>query len=136
MPDIQQAYYHGIRQQIRRVVQALGPNRTDDGLTAFVDGASSWSSCFFARALPELNLDHSKNPSEAIRVELGLETMIPVRITWNTFDGCGVTMSKDDMRKFIEDIIDETRPQEVLDILRSLTVDLEADIPAGSQCRS
>lgn len=135
MPNIRDAYFHGVRQQLRRVIQALGPDRTDDGLTAFIDGASSWSSCFFARALPGLELDLSSDPSEDIRRELKLETKVPVCITWNTFDGCGVTMSKDQMQQFIQDVLDETRPQEVMELLAGLNLDLEAAVPAGSKCQ-
>lgn len=122
-------YYHGIRQQIRRVLVALGPERTEKGLTAFADGASNWSDCFFARAFEdEINLNKG-NPERKIMEALNIDSVIPVRIVWNLFDQIDswhagrAKLSRDDFRKFIESVLDESRPQEVVDLLRSLNVD-------------
>lgn len=124
MADLTHLYYQGIQQQIRRVLNLLGEERTDKGLTAFEDGASNWSSCFFARAfLPERI--HSE--LDVCRI-LGLTSentksgynAVPVRIVYYTFDGCSSMMTKKELEELIVSIRDETRPDEVMQLLRSI----------------
>lgn len=105
MADIRDLMYHGVRQQVRRVLTAMGPERIDKGLTAFETGASSWSNCFFARAYPELNLHW--RPEHQIAEALGMPgNYVPMRITYTLFDGAGVMMSKQQLQGFIKDFLD------------------------------
>lgn len=142
--DVRDAFYHGIRHQVRRVLTALGPERIEKGLTAFDDGASNWSQCFFARAFAgELSMHISayglvpskpyiSTPEWNIMNKLGLPSHVPVRIVWNLFDQFDTwrntstqLMDRATFRKFIEDVLDESRP-EVVELLRSLNqVNLE-----------
>jgi hypothetical protein len=130
--DIRDAFYHGIHQQIRRVITLLGPERTDKGLSAFEDGASNWSQCFFARALAPETLS---NEEDVARI-LGLYqhngagskgqrryNVVPVRIVYQTFDGLSTMMTKEMLYKFISDIRDESRPSEVMNLLKSINYD-------------
>ncbi len=101
--DVQTAFYHGIRQNIRRVLVALGPERIEKGLTAFEDGASNWSDCFFARAF-EGEADLSRTPSKFGKLPFARHHAMPtlyicdllgdekfdlrvaVAMVWHTFD--------------------------------------------------
>jgi len=122
MADVRDLFYHGMRQQIRRVLDAMGPERIDMGLTAFETGMSSWSACFFARAFPEVNLN-SVDPERKIAQLLGMgDNRVPMRIVYHTFDGASHFMTKQQLRKFIEDIRDESRPSEVMDLLKQIGV--------------
>lgn len=123
MADVRDLFYHGVRQQVRRVLEAMGPERVEQGLTAFETGHSSWSQCFFARAYPELQL-HSKHPDRfgntgpewkiAAALDMGTNR-VPMRIVYSLFDGFGGqhTMTKDDLRKYIRGFLDEIRDPEV-----------------------
>lgn len=133
MADVQDLFYHGIRQQIRRVLDAMGEERIDKGLTAFEDGDSDWSNCFFARAFKgEVDLALSRDPERAICEVLGLFTQrpegripnrLPVRIVYFTFDGNSTLITADEMKQFIIDVRDESRPDEVMRLLRSINYD-------------
>lgn len=122
--DIRDAFYHGIVHQVRRVLDLLGPDRTDKGLTAFEDGASSWSQCFFARALAP-NVLHGEEDVARI---LGLYSrstkhgfnLVPIRIIWHTFDSMPSVFTREQLQKLIVDIRDESRPKELMDFLRTL----------------
>lgn len=109
MPDLAEVYYDGLRQQISRVLDLLGPDRVEKGLTAFEDGASTWSHCFFARALaPEVLLHGEEDVARALGLtnptaKNGLN-LVPVRIVYRTFDGCSSWMSKEDLRQMIRDL--------------------------------
>lgn len=120
--DVRDIFYHGMRSQIRRVLDAMGPERIDKGLTAFEDGASNWGQCFFARAYPELRL-MGYQPELQISQALGMgDNRVPMRIVYHTFDGASHFMTKQQLRNFIEAIRDESRPSEVLDLLRQIGV--------------
>lgn len=122
MADVRDLFYHGMRQQIRRVLDALGPERIDKGLTAFETGASNWSACFFARAFPEINLNHG-NAELRVAQALGMgDNRVPMRIVYHTFDGASHFMTKQQLRDFIENIRDESRPSEVLELLKQIGV--------------
>lgn len=134
MPDVQDLFYHGIRENIRRVVLALGEDRTDKGLTAFEDGSHDWGNCFFARAFKgELQLSYAKDPEKLICEAIGLMTTkadgtqypnkIPVRLVWHTFDNGSVLITADEMKKLITDIRDESRPEGMMQFLRSINFD-------------
>lgn len=100
--NLQDAYYHGIRQQVRRVLESMTDLQIEKGLTAFVDGASTWSHCFFARALRgDTDLDRCRDPEQEIMRVLKINSPIPVRIVYCTFDGLGV-MKKDELMDFIK----------------------------------
>lgn len=130
MADVRDIFYHGIRQQIRRVLDAMGDERIDKGLTAFEDGASNWQHCFFARAFKgELDL-MAGNPEYQLAKALGFGTnRVPVRIVYNIFDGNGLDMTKDELKQFITAVRDESRPEEVLQLLKSLDMDKVTETP-------
>ena len=130
--DVNVAFYHGIRQQVRRVLKALGPERVEKGLTAFEDGNHSWSHCFFARAFSgECNLAVVGDPESLIQHKLGIDSRVPIRIVWNLFDQYDHYLRQDDkmlmttkeFRSFIEGFLDEQREPEVINLLRSLDAD-------------
>ena len=131
MADLTHLYYQGIQQQIRRVLTLLGEERTDKGLTAFEDGASNWSSCFFARALLPQRIHSELDVCRALNLtstntKSGYN-VIPVRIVYYTFDGCSSMMTKGELADFITAVRDESRPDEVMELLRSINyADLES----------
>lgn len=135
MADVRDLFYHGMRQQIKRVLDAMGEERIDNGLTAFEDGGSNWSACFFARAFPELNLN-SFNPEAQIARALGMgDNKVPMRIVYHTFDGASHYMTKDQLKQFIVDVRDEKRPSEVMQLLRSINVnESQLDKPVEFSC--
>lgn len=111
MADVRDLFYHGVRHQIRRVLEAMGPEKIEMGLTAFENGASNWSACFFARAYPELNLNY--DPENVIAKALGMEgNRVPMRIVYRTFDSIGVSMTKQGLVEFIRNFLDEKRDPE------------------------
>lgn len=112
-------FYHGIRDQIRRVLTAMGPDRVDAGMTAFEDGSSDWSNCFFARAYPDLALNQG-SPEAKLCEALGLTTTLPLRTVWVTFDSASKWITRPQLKQFINDVLDESRPAEVMELLRSL----------------
>lgn len=114
MADVRDLFYHGIREQVRTVLVALGPERIEKGLTAFEDGASNWSNCFFARAVAGQCDLHKGDPEKTLQKLLKLDSHMPVRITYNLFDGMadyhgmkGISMSKDELKTFIQGFIEE-----------------------------
>ncbi len=126
--NINDLVYHAVRQQVRRVLTAMSNDQIELGLTAFEDGGSNWSECFFARALPELNLaccltDFRATQMIANRLNIG--SNVPVRIVWTLFDGVGeqdsASMTKAQLRSFIEAVREDRRPDEVRALLASLT---------------
>lgn len=142
--DIRDAFYHGVRHQVRRVLEAMGPERIERGLTAFENGASNWSHCFFARAYPELSLNSGRAEFQVAQA-LGMGTnRVPMRIVYTLFDGVGskTTMTKGDLRKFIEGFLDEKRDPEVQkaidDLIRSTDFSTAHDtthtVFAGQSC--
>lgn len=139
MADLTHLYYQGIQQQIRRVLTLLGEERVDKGLTAFEDGASNWSSCFFARAfLPERihsELDVCRILSLTSETAKSGYNVIPVRIVYYTFDGCSSMMTKQELVDFITAVRDESRPDEVMQLLRSINyADIE-NTPVSMEAR-
>lgn len=142
MANVKDMFYHGIRHQVRRVVQALGEERTDKGLTAFEDGHSNWSDCFFARALaPEVNLNREGEVGVAKALGLlssnGEPNLVPVRIVYRTFDGISTQISRNEMKQLLTDIRDETRPDGVMQLLRSIDYTNAESTPltfAGASC--
>lgn len=145
--NVQDAFYHGIRQSIRMVLDKMGPERVDKGLTAFEDGSHDWSNCFFARAFKdELSLTRG-DPETRICEAIGLYTTrsgkqfpnkVPVRIIWHTFDGHSNLITAAEMKQFITDVRDESRPDQVMQLLRSLdyTGVEEKEIPNVYACRA
>lgn len=130
--DVRDIFYHGIHQQVRRVLNKMTDDQIDKGLTAFEDGASNWSHCFFARALEmDKNYIDSKRPAEFwVMDQLGLESIIPVRIVYGLFDGVGkkISFTRDKLKEFISNVRDERRPEEVLALLQSLDQDTWTNI--------
>lgn len=139
--DVRDIFYHGIITQVRRVIDALGPERTDAGLTAFEDGASNWSECFFARALAPRVLHSELDVANA----LGFHSkstkhgynLVPIRIIWHTFDSLPAVFTREQLLKLIMDIRDESRPKELMDFLKSIDykgVDEKELVFSGASC--
>lgn len=122
MANVQDLFYHGIRQQVRRVLNILGDERIDKGLTAFEDGGSNWSQCFFARALAPSRLHNEKDVARILNLYSvsGELNLVPVRIVYRTFDGASTMITRGELRDFIVAVRDESRPSELLDLLRSI----------------
>lgn len=120
MPNVKDLMYHGVREQITRVLKAMGEDRISLGLNAFENGASTWSACFFAQAYPEVNLNIG-DPEARIADLLGMPgNKVPMRIVYRTFDGAGISMTKKGMMEFIRGFLDEQRPAEVQDAIDSV----------------
>lgn len=121
--DVNHIFYIGIRQQIRRVLNALGPERTDLGLTAFEDGDSNWHECFFARALAHDEKFCAKRNEVGVAEALGLVTsdgrpnLVPIRIVYYTFDGNSKLITRDELNEFITAVRDGQRPEAVMEVL-------------------
>lgn len=129
MADVRDLMYHGIRHQIRVVLEKLGDDRIDKGLNAFEDGESNWSRCFFAQALADdTRLDSVGNPELEIARVLDIRSktsksgfnLVPIRIVWRTFDSASNWMTKTEMMKFMQDVRDQSRPSEVLNVIRQV----------------
>lgn len=112
MPSVKQLMHEGIRHQITRVLEAMGDQRIEKGLTAFKDGASTWTACFFARAYPEINL-LDRDPEARIAELLGMPgNKVPMRIVYRTFDGLGIGMTKRGMEDFIVKFLAQNQEDE------------------------
>lgn len=124
--EVGNLFYIGIRQQIRRVLTALGPERTDLGLSAFEDGASNWHECFFARALAQDETFRHERSEIGVAKALGLTyadgrpNLIPVRIVYCTFDGNSKLITRQELNDFITSVRDGQRPDEVMNVLRAV----------------
>ncbi len=135
MADVRDLFYHGVRHQMRRVLQALGPERVDKAMTAFDDGQSSWSQCFFARAFPEFDLASMNSPEYFLATKLGFKGITPIRIVWHTFDSLNHYMTKSQMIDFVNAVRDDMRPAEVMELLRSLNLPNNmSDTPVEVTC--
>lgn len=129
--NVNDAFYHGIIHQIRRVVDALGPERTDKGIDAFETGESNWSHCFFARALADdMKLDRCINPELEVAKFLNLTStgpsgynLVPVRLVYQTFDSHSTFLTRDALKKFISDIRDESRDADVMNLIKGIRYD-------------
>lgn len=119
MPDVRDVFYEGIRQQVKRVVNLLGPERTEKGLEAFENGSSTWSHCFFAQALAPQRLHSELDVCEALG--LTSETtksgynIVPVRIVYYTFDQVSSMITKNQLRDMMRDMIEEDDAVKTLD---------------------
>lgn len=121
--DVANIFYHGICEQVRRVLNILGEERTDMGLTAFEDGASNWSHCFFARALAPQRLGGEYDVAKALDLWNGDKTrlnVVPVRIVYRTFDGASSMMTKEQLKALIVQIRDESREPGLMEFLRTI----------------
>lgn len=113
--DLSEVFYHGIREQVKRVVGLLGEERTEAGLTAFVDGASSWSHCFFARALAPERLSNELDVARILGLqrEDGTYNLVPVRLVYRTFDSASTMITRDQLRTMLRDMIDEDAQEKI-----------------------
>lgn len=147
MANVADLFYHGALHQIRRVITALGEERTDKGITAFEDGASNWSDCFFARALADdATFQRERNEHGVartlgfVRADGGLN-LVPVRLVYFAFDNresktTGV-LTHEQIKKFIVDVRDESRDADAMRLLRSLdfsTFDEEKPVQMAGSC--
>lgn len=139
MANVNDLFYHGVRQQVRRVLEAMGPKRVEQGLSSFETGASNWSSCFFARAYPDLNLNsHRVDPEFAIAAALGMgKNRIPMRIVYHMFDGAGgKLMTRPQLLSFCRGFLDNKREPDVQkaidDVLRQTDFSVASDPKAES----
>lgn len=145
MPDFALMQHHARAHQIRRCLQAMSDEQIDSGLTAFDNGASSWSNCFWARVFEGFDLYKigadgytakrgDKHRSHYaiewfIADRLGLESNMPVRIVYNLFDGDGVRngMSRGQLRDFIHRArLEGDHDPQVLQLLAELGNDVES----------
>jgi hypothetical protein len=127
MANVKDLFYHGVRDQITRVLKAMGEDRISQGLTAFENGASTWTACFFARAYPEVNLT-MVDPEAKIADLLGMPgNKVPMRIVYRTFDGAGISMTKQGMLDFIRGFLDEQRPAAVNEAIDSIISGINYD---------
>lgn len=133
--NLQDVFYHGIRSQISRVLDAMTDAEIDRGLTAFVDGQKNWSHCFFARACPDLMLDHG-HAERKLQQHLGIPTPIPIRIVYCTFDGVGVAMKRDELEAFIKSFrtADGGVSPEVEELLKSIDYSKVETQEIGTVC--
>lgn len=120
--NLQDVFYHGIRDQVRRVVSLMTDAEIERGLNAFENGRSNWSQCFFAQAFPALDLDHGE-PEQKLMLHFGFKTAIPIRIVYQTFDGCGVAMTKQQLADFIRAVRIGETTKEQDDIIKALKFD-------------
>jgi len=135
MADVRDLFYHGVREQIKRVLSAIGPDRMDNALTAFETGDNSWSNCFFARAFPEVNLNQVPGGAEVwLMKKLGFKGITPIRIVWHTFDSLNHYMTPEQMREFVAAVRDDMRPAEVKALLQSLDLESMSQRPVEVTC--
>ena len=136
MANIQDIFYHGIRQSMRMVLEKMGNERLDKGLTAFEDGSHDWGNCFFARAFKgEVNLNAVGDPEGVICQITGVlnrngePNRVPVRTIWHTFDHASRIITAAELKQFITDVRDESRDPSVMSLLRSITpADAEREV--------
>jgi hypothetical protein len=116
------------------VLEALGPIRVAKGMTAFEDGSSDWSNCFFARAFEgELNL--TRYPEGQIKEALKFQTIVPIRFVWTAFDSAKSTgITRDGLIKLIHEVQQQEHSKAAEDFLKSITFDAEA--PVEMACAS
>ena len=120
MANVKDLFYHGARQQIRRVFEAMGEDRISQGVTAFETGASNWTACFFARAYPEVNLNIG-DPELKIAQLLGMGTnKVPMRIVYHTFDSNSIVMTRQGLLDMIHGFLDEKRSPDVQNAIDDL----------------
>ncbi len=134
--NIQDAFAQARYQLLKQVITALGPERMAKAMTAFVDGRSSWSECFFARAF-EGEICLNKNPEQQIQDALGLPTKVAIRFTWTAFDSCqGTGIKRKDLEALCKRIVEEDKmSDDIADFVRSVnfdefkTVSLDCAVP-------
>lgn len=137
--DVRDIYYHGIRHQVKRVLQAMGEQRVLDGISAFENGQHNWSACFFARAYPDLKLHEQSDPETVLMDKLDLPRT-PIRIVWHLFDnfGRGVTMSQKELHEFVRGFLDDQRDpivqKNIEDLMRSMDFTKAEATPAKLTC--
>ena len=131
--DLKTVMYHGRIQLLRTMVDALGQNRLAKGLTAFDDGESTWSECFFARAFEgEMNL-RSRTAENQIKSKLGMKSIVPIRFTWQAFDSARSTgIDRKELQRLLREIM-------VTKDLESLNLELNplVNVPSydeGKEC--
>lgn len=137
--DFNDAYYHGVLHQVKRVLTAMTDEQIDTGLTAFEDGSSDWGNCFFARAFNQGYRQGHHEPEAWLAKQMGFGTnKIPVRIVYSLFDGVGRQMfTKSMLYELISNIRDGRRPEEVLAIIKGIDYSKAEDpnyVFAGPTC--
>lgn len=107
--------------QVRRVLSAMTDEQIERGLTAFIDGRSgSWASCFFARALGKNLMQVGLEPLVLVAKTLHIDEDA-VQLVINMFDERNTWMTKQDLRRFIEQARDERQDsREVEKLLASI----------------
>lgn len=132
--NIQDAFYHGRIMHIRNVLTALGPIRVTKAMTAFDDGQSNWSECFFARAF-QGELDLHRNPEQQIKAAIGLKSIVPIRFVWRSFDSARETgMTRATLEKLIKEIMTQQHSDAAEKFLRS--IEFDETVPVEMTCAS
>lgn len=137
--NIQDALYHGIIFQIRRVLTQMAPDEVDAGLSAFEDGKQNWDDCFFARTIEHrtgmgftelakqrrdsgMRVGIATDPEAILMDTYNIQTPVPFRIIYRLFDEVrGAQMDRKQLYNLISSIRDESRPNEVMDALRGMS---------------
>lgn len=131
--DIQTAFYHARYQHLRNVLTALGPIRVAKAMTAFEDGRSNWSQCFFARAFEgELDLNNRVvvpveilerkilAPEWQIMNALKFKTVIPIRFVWQAFDRHNRGTTREKLQNMCKEIVANQHNDAVEEFLKSI----------------
>lgn len=121
--NIQDAFYHARIVHIRNVLTALGPVRVAKGMTAFDDGQSNWSHCFFARAFAG-ELDLHGRPEVQLKEALKLPSIVPIRFVWRAFDSAASAgMKRAELKAMIEKLTTQDHDDAVDKFLASIAFD-------------
>lgn len=117
--NVADIHYHGVRDQIRRVISKMTPEQLDAGMTAFQNGSSSWANCFFARAFGG-QTEAVDSPEKFLMEQLDLSTPVPIRIVYCTFDGLGKTMTRAQLADFIRSVREGENLDQTLAVVKSI----------------
>lgn len=93
---------------------AMSDQQIECGLTAFVDGRSTWTSCFFARALG--GLDHVSDPYKYVAHALHVPVHY-VELVVQVFDSYSPWLTKENLRRLVEEVRSQRTDRKVIDEL-------------------
>jgi len=142
--NVNDAFFHGIAQQIRNVLAAMTEDEIDAGIDAFETGSSDWNNCFFARALAGRKEFQEHRGELGVAMALNLRSpytahgynLVPVRTVYHAFDSVSTFLTRKEVLRLITDIRDQSRPIEVLNVLKQINFAgvAEKEIPENAFC--
>jgi hypothetical protein len=142
--NVNDAFFHGIAQQIRNVLAAMTEDEIDAGIDAFETGSSDWNNCFFARALAGRKEFQQNRGELGVAMALDLRSpytshgynLGPVRTVYHAFDSVSTFLTRKEVLRLITDIRDQSRPIEVLNVLKQINFAgvAEKEIPENAFC--